>query len=219
MLLFLAATGLAADSACRVPGYREIRQRASLSLRTNLLPELVRIRQVPTGPDSRLRREETAVYALGGSQASMNEKFRVAAGILRDGLAAKILVLSVPGLTEYSRVLGRRMTNEEWIYMELEEEGVGADAVETVRIPKEFFGTLGEARAIPEMVVKKGYRRLILVSELHHSRRVMESFRRVGRNLPLEMFLYATGHVVGSRELLTEYGKLLVYEFLLLPGG
>jgi len=59
-----------------------------------------------------------AGYILGGNQDSLKEKYIFAAAVFASGQCKKILILSRPGTTYFSRALGRNLTNDEWSLMQ-----------------------------------------------------------------------------------------------------
>ena len=102
-----------------------------------------------------------AIYLLGGSQNSLQFKFNRTAMLYHQGICKKILILSRPGKTEFSSLLGRNLTNDEWAIQKLEDLGISKRDVEAVDIKRGFFGTFVEAKCISELVHKRGYKNLI----------------------------------------------------------
>ena len=112
------------------------------------------------------------IYVLGGNQDSLVNRFRKAASLYHKGFSKKILILSRPGITEFSPELGRNLTNNEWAIKELEKLNVRKEDVEPVSVQNNGFGTLSEARNLSDVVRKRGCNRLILVTSDYHTRRV-----------------------------------------------
>jgi hypothetical protein len=95
---------------------------SSKKLRTNLeyllKTDLIRIDPLPaSGPID-------AMYVLGGTQRSLELKFDTASILYHNGISKKILILSRLGKTEYSRLLKRNLTNDEWDFLKLEQRKI-----------------------------------------------------------------------------------------------
>lgn len=165
-------------------------------------------------PDSNSTNNDV-VYVLGGNDQSLKSKFRTASNLIRDGKAARILVLSQQTLMAFSPALGRNPTLDEWAVATLGAFGIPADAIEFVVIEEGFFGTWSEAKALSHLASERGYRRLILVTSPFHSRRVWESFSRTIEQGDTRLYLYLSDETVYLRFLLPEYAKLLLYRALL----
>jgi len=154
------------------------------------------------------------IYVLGGSQRDLDSRFKRAAEIYNHHTIKKVLILSRPGKTTYSRKLGRNLTNDEWSFAKLEKMGIAGSDIELVQIKKGFFGTLTEAKNVSAIVRKKGCKSIILITSPYHTLRTRMSF---------EKFLWADNvklNVLGSTErgtlseLIVEFIKLKVYEWL-----
>ena len=89
-----------------------------------ILDELIYIDPPPAGA------KVDVIYVLGGSQRSLEFKYKKASELYHKGICKRIWILSRPGITEYSVSLGRNLTNEEWSILKLTEFGV----------PTEFMG-------------------------------------------------------------------------------
>jgi uncharacterized SAM-binding protein YcdF (DUF218 family) len=177
-----------------------------------LLHRLTHVRHLPESPPAR----NDVVYVLGGTSDSLKAKFRTASRLIRDGRAARVLVLSQQELMAFSPALGRNQTANEWVVENLGALGITPDAIDFVAIEVGFFGTWSEARGLSRVVRERGYRRLILVTAAFHSRRVWESFSRTIEQHDTSLYLYLSGESVSLRHLLPEYFKLLLYRALLL---
>lgn len=112
------------------------------SVRTRLLVYLCEVHPAPPAASA------DAIYVLGGGQSSLEKRFSIAASLYKDQIARRVLILNRPGITEYSDVLGRNLTNDEWAYGKLSELGIRRSDIETVPVEKSFFGTLSEAAAL-----------------------------------------------------------------------
>ena len=158
------------------------------------------------------------IYVLGGNQYSLINRFRKAASLYHKGFSKKILILSRPGITEFSPELGRNLTNNEWAIMELERLNVRKEDIEPVSVQKKIFGTLSEAKDLSDIVRKKGCNRLILVTSDYHTRRVLHAFLKYGAENSFELYIYGSKNEKKFIDLLSEYMKLFVYDHFAIPG-
>jgi len=181
------------------------------SLSYSLAMKLVMEKPIPDGLSKQESKKTTIIYVLGGTQDSLIPRFRKASSLYHQGLSKKILILSRPGITEFSQELGRNLTNDEWSIRELEKLNVRKEDIEPVSVKKRIFGTLSEAKDLSDIVHKKGYHRLILVSSNYHTRRVFTTFSKFVLNNSLEIFIYGSNGTTGLRNLFIEYFKLLTY--------
>ena len=183
-------------------------------LRTNLKQwftrELITVDQLP--PETTV----DAIYVLGGSQNSLELKFKRASELYHQGICKKILILHRPGITEYSRLLKRNLTNDEWAILRLEELGIPKEYVEPISIKKEFFGTFAEAKGVSRLTKKRSYKNMVLISTPYHTRRVKISFENFLRNQELTLYVQGSDNGVFLRHLLVEFIKLKIYEYFLL---
>ncbi len=157
-----------------------------------------------------------AVYILGGGQESLEAKFKALAPLYADGRCRNIMILSRPGTTEYSRDLGRNLTNDEWSFLTLEKYGVSGRYVQAVKVDQGFFGTFSESRCIAEMAEEKGWKDLLLITCPHHTRRVRACFDYFLDGWAGNFLVAASEHKAGIPELLVELLKLKVYQAFLL---
>jgi uncharacterized SAM-binding protein YcdF (DUF218 family) len=176
-----------------------------------LLHRLTYVRHVPESGSTRM----DVVYVLGGTPYSLRAKFKTASELIREGRAARVLVLSQQTATAFSPALGRNLTANEWAVKTLGAFGVSADAIDFVAVKDGFFGTWSEAKALSRIVRERGYRRLILVTSPYHSRRVWESFSRTVERPDTSLFLHLSDESSYRRHLFPEYVKLLFYHALL----
>lgn len=159
-----------------------------------------------------------AIYVLGGFQSSLEFKFKTAATLYHDGICKRILILSRPGKTEYSSLLGRNLTNDEWAILKLEKLGIPTKNVEAICIKKGFFGTLTETKGISELVNKRGYKSIILISSPYHTHRVKISFEEFLKDHNVTSYVQGSGRKACLKELIVEFIKLKVYQYLLVTG-
>jgi uncharacterized SAM-binding protein YcdF (DUF218 family) len=157
-----------------------------------------------------------AIYILGGSQPSLKHKFRTASILYGKGICRKMLILSRPGITEFSSSLGRNLTNNEWALWKLEEVGISKDHVEAVVVEQGFFGTLAEAKAISTLIRQRGYRSVILLSSAYHTRRVKSSFEKFSQEHSAKLYIVGSAEGVSLWELMKEFAKLQFYRFFLV---
>jgi hypothetical protein len=188
-----------------------------LSLRFDRFAGLVHERPLPSEPSGNLKDSNTIAYILGGSQESLVYKIRIVGRLYKLGLIRKVLALRKPGITEYDPAIGRNLTNDEWMLMELEGEGVASEDVDLISAPPSFFGTFGEARAVFRYAGLRGMNRLVLVSSKHHLERVWITFSQFRGDHRCELYTYGSNEKAGIYELLTERLKLFFYKVLLLP--
>jgi uncharacterized SAM-binding protein YcdF (DUF218 family) len=158
------------------------------------------------------------IYVLGGNQDSMVKRFQKAASLYHKGFSKKILILSRPGITEFSPELGRNLTNNEWAIRELEKLNVRKEDIEPVSVEKKAFGTLSEAKGLSGIVRKRGCNRLILVTSDYHTRRVLHTFLKYGSDNSFELYVYGSKDEKNIRYLFSEYMKLFIYDHFAIPG-
>jgi uncharacterized SAM-binding protein YcdF (DUF218 family) len=185
----------------------------SSAFRTDLkhliLDELIDINPLPTGT------KVDAIYILGGSQTSLEAKYKTASQLYHKGICKRIWILSRPGKTEYSVSLGRNLTNNEWSVLKFAEFGVPAECIEPIEIKEGFFGTFTEARGISSLMKKQGHKSLLLISSPYHTHRLKISFDKFLQNHHVALYVQESdGHAL-LRELFVEFIKFKVYQYLL----
>ena len=173
---------------------------------------------LPEGVSENKFKIRPLIYVLGGNQDSMVKRFRKAASLYHKGFSKNILILSRPGITEFSPELGRNMTNNEWAIKELEKLNVRKEDIEPVSVQKNGFGTLSEAKYLSGIVRKKGSNRLILVTSDYHTRRALHSFLRYQTDNSVELYIYGSKDQIDFRSLFLEYIKLFIYDHFPIPG-
>lgn len=192
-------------------GYSESRGLNDLgeNIRYRLSKELVSVDPIP--PSATM----DAVYILGGCQASLEEKFKTVAKYYHNGTCKRILILSSPGITEYSSLLGRNLTNNEWAVLKLKKLGVSEKDIEPVDIGKGFFGTLTEAKSVSLFIEKRGYKNLMLITSPYHTKRVKVSFNSMLKDTGIKFYIRGTTEETSLPALISEFIKLRVYGILL----
>jgi hypothetical protein len=172
---------------------------------------------VPSRNNGRLPDSSLVAYVLGGTQDSMNYKLRTVGQLYAEGTVRKILILHRPGITEYSPVLGRNLTNDEWATGKLKEEGVAVENVEFIPVHPASFDTFAETREISALVRSRRIKRLVLVSSTHHTKRVWLSFSHFNTDNAFESYTYGSEERTGISELLMENLRLRMYRYIVLP--
>lgn len=180
------------------------------AIHAKLVSHLTCVDELPAG------KTFDAVYILGGNQESLKAKFRAVAALYASGRCKSIFILSRPGTTEYSRTLGRNLTNDEWSLMILQNLGVPNNQVHTIQVGSGFFGTASEARAVSEVAEQKDWENLLLITSPHHTKRAGKSFRYFLNASGIRLRVIASDKTTGLFELLAEAFKLQVYQHFLL---
>jgi hypothetical protein len=178
---------------------------------------LVYEKHIPYSLLNKMSGNMTLIYVLGGNQDSLRYRFKEASILYHQGLSNKILILSRPGITEYDSDLGRNLTNNEWAIRELVKYNVKKEDMESVSVKVSFFGTLSEAKDLPDIVRKKGYKKLILVTSAYHTKRTITVFSKFAPNSSMELYIYGSDDVSGFQGQIIEYMKMLLYENFVLP--
>ena len=190
------------------PGYK--------SLQSALNKKLIMIEPLPLDFNDLHSKDKSIIYVMGGSQDSLKHSLKTAAEFYHRKIATKILILSRPGITEYDPTLGRNLTNDEWAIKKLEDLGVEKKDIESVPLEKVFFGTLGEARGISQLVSDRGYNCLVVISSPYHTMRVWVSFSKFLKDKGIRYYVYQSDDCTNSMNLLLEYLKLIIYKDFLL---
>ncbi len=175
-----------------------------------LSDELIRIDQPAPGT------KVDALYVLGGGQTSLEYRYKTAADLFHKGISKKIWILSKPGKTEYSRSLGRNLTNDEWSILKLKEFGVPKEHIEPIKIKEGFFGTFAEAKGISSLIKNRGHKSLMLVSSPYHTHRLKISFNNFLKNQNTSLLIQGSEGKAFLRDLIVEFFKLKVYQYFLI---
>jgi uncharacterized SAM-binding protein YcdF (DUF218 family) len=182
-----------------------------------LMDQLVKFEPVPEGFHYSI--PINVIYVLGGSPESLDNRFKTASDLYKMGIAQKILIDSGQTMMNYSPLMKRNLTYNEWTVGILTSLGVNEKDIEPVSVEKGFWGTYSEAKSISDTVLKRNYKALILVSSKYHTMRVWESFSKFAKNRNLSLYIYGADDYPGMRNLLQEYLKLQIYRTLLLGPG
>jgi hypothetical protein len=175
------------------------------------------VRVSPRSKSERPPDPSSVAYVLGGTQESLSYKWKTVGRLYAEGAVGKILILHRRGITEYSPAFGRNLTNDEWAVGKLKEEGVAAESVEFVSVPPAAFGTFAEARVISALARSRRVKRLVLVSSMHHTRRVWLSFSHFNTDNVFEAYLVGSEERASTFELLLENMKLGFYRYFVFP--
>jgi hypothetical protein len=180
------------------------------NLKKVLLNELVSIEPPPAGETVDI------MYVLGGNQTSLELKYRIAAKLYNQGMSDRILILSRPGITEYSTMHKKNLKNDEWSVQKIETFGVPKGKVESIEIDKVFFGTLSEAKSVSGLVKQRGYKSVLLIVQKYHSKRAILSFKKFLSDANISAYVKCSSEVQSLGEIIVEFIKLKVYENWLL---
>ncbi len=180
-----------------------------LQLSEILLKEL--FREVPVPPGESV----DAAYVLGGTEESLEYKYRTVVDLVASGAVRNVWILGRPGITGYSATFGRNLTNDEWSVHTLGDLGVPPEQTEILEIEEGFFGTLSEAKQVSELVASRSVKSIVLVAQKFHTRRVLASFKKY---MPAGVKVYISSSEDTQRlsENCIEFFKWTVYETFLL---
>jgi hypothetical protein len=216
-LVLLLAAGADARRISAFDGTDERYRAFTDRIKTFLMKGLVSERHLPHAINERLPDRSSVAYVLGGTQESLGYKWKTVGRLYARGTVGNILILHRPGITEYSPMLGRNLTNDEWAIGKLKEEGVAAEAVEFVSVPPATFDTFAEARVISALARSRQVTGLVLVTSMHHTERVRISFSYFDADNAFECYLYGSEERARIMELLRENMTLRIYRYFLLP--
>jgi len=180
------------------------------NLRDRIRKELIR------EDSKRFTNAVDAIYLLGGPQRSLEYKFKTAAELYHKGISRKVIILSRPGITEYSPDLQRNLTNDEWSILQLERFGVPKQIIEPISMKEGFFGTFTEARAISNLVKNRDYQSIVLISSSEHTRRVKISFENFLQHNNIKIYVQSSDEKGSLGQHLIELIKLKIYEYFLV---
>jgi len=182
-------------------------------LKQLILNELVYYNPPPLGS------KVDAIYILGGSQRSLAFKYKTAADLFHRGISNRIWILSRPGKTEYSRSLGRNLTNDEWSIQKLHEFGVPEENVVAIKIKEGFFGTFSEAKGISSLLKSNGYKNILLISSDDHTKRIKISFDNFLKGQDYSVCIQGSGERILLRQAIVEFIKLKIYQYFLVKNN
>lgn len=216
-LILLFSGGIAAQRFSAFDEIDKIHRAFADRIVIYLMRGLVSEHHLPLAYNGRLRDTSLVAYILGGTPDSLSYKWKTVGRLYAEGTVRKILVLHRPGITEYSPVLKRNLTNDEWSTGKLKEEGVAVENLEFVSVPPATFATFDEARVISALARSRRVKRLVLVSSTHHTKRVWLSFSHFNADNAFESYTYGTEERAGIPEILMENLKLRIYRYIVLP--
>jgi uncharacterized SAM-binding protein YcdF (DUF218 family) len=156
-----------------------------------------------------------AIYVMGGAGNSLRGRFAKAAELYRQGLARRVLVKSDSMLMEYSPSLGRNLRHDEWVRRMLTGLGVKEEDIEAVAVKDALLGTYQEAKALSDVVSRRGYGTLVLVSSDYHTARVWYIFSKLMRQKNVTLYVYPAKENPGGYTLLQEFVKFVCYRAFL----
>jgi hypothetical protein len=143
-------------------------------------------------------------------------KYRTAADLLHRGISNRIWILSRPGKTEFSRSLGRNLTNDEWSVLKLKEFGIPEENVEPIKVDEGFFGTFTEAKGISSLLKSRGYKDIVLISSEYHTKRIKTCFDHFLKEQTASVNIQASGERILLRHAIFEFIKLKIYRYFLI---
>lgn len=154
---------------------------------------------------------------MGGDETSLQARFKKSSQLFHAGMAERIWIYIQPGITAFDQTLGRNLTNEEWARRQLTLFNISGENIDFIDFEEGFFGTLSESRKVIEQARQQGYVHINVVSSNYHTRRVWLTFSSFSEENNISFTVYGADDVTYLRYLLKEYGKLLVYQYILLP--
>lgn len=161
-------------------------------------------------------KEYWGVYVLGGPQPALKVKYGKAAKLYRQGRAARVMVMHRQGITDYSPSKGRNLSNDEWSIMTLKAQGVPEEDLALLEVGEGFWGTFSEAKAVVALTNERRAGSVVLVSSLHHTRRVALTFKRLDPGEGPRFSVVGVDHECTMFELVCEAAKLIVYDVFLV---
>lgn len=156
------------------------------------------------------------IYILGGSQKSLEYKFKTVGEIFDQRISKRLWVLDHQGKTEFNPTLKRNLTNNEWALMKLIDFGVSKEYIEFIKVDEGFFGTLSEARDISKLLETKGIKSIMLIAQPYHTQRVWLCFSHFLKDKNVSLYVQDSNQKVFLRHLLVEYIKLKIYHIILM---
>ena len=159
--------------------------------------------------------EGQVIYVLGGAGDGLRRRFARAAELYKQGLAGKILIKSDPMLMGYSPSIGRNPSHDEWARKMLAGFGVKEEDIEVVVVEGGLLGTFLEARTLSNVVSRRAFRSLILVSSDYHTARVWYIFSKLMRRKNVNLYIYPAKDDHSGYGLLQEFIKFACYKVFL----
>lgn len=153
-----------------------------------------------------LKSSNAIVLLAGGYE----ERAPVAASLYQDGYAGLILLTDDGVRRGWSKEHQRNLYAIERSEIELVKRGVPQQAI--VRLPFRKSGTIYDALAVREYVIKQKLRSILLVTSDYHTRRSLWTFQKALRQLPVSITIApANSHVLSLSDIALEYIKLAYY--------
>ena len=202
VLLFVAVISLWLKSGSS-SGFKEI-------FKDRIQKELISVDKIP------FQTKVDAIYIFGGSQESLEYKFRKAANLYQAGICKRILLQYMPGITEYNYELDRNLTNNEWAIKKLQQFGIPRENIEPISMENGFFGTFTEAKCIYLLMNKRGYNSLILISGPYHTKRTKICFENFLNGHNVVFYVQGSEERVTLNVLIIELIKLKIYKYFLI---
>jgi len=187
-----------------------LQTRIRTEIKKYLLSNLIRVDKLPPNENF------DAIYILGGDQWSLYAKYKTAASFYAQERCKEFVILNRPGITEYNRALERNLTNNEWSLMTLKRFDIPSKDIQILKIKHGLFGTYSEARGVSKLAKERGWKRLLLITSPHHTKRTRESFDYFSHGTIVKIFVGASDEKAGLLELMREFIKLKFYELFLL---
>jgi len=159
--------------------------------------------------------DDKVIYILGGAGDSLRRRFAKAAELYKQGLARKILIKSDDMLMGYSPSIGRNLSHNEWAKGKLAGFGVKEEDIEVVVVEGVLLGTFLEAKTLSNVVSRRGYGSLILVSSDYHTARVWYIFSKLMRRQNVNLYIYPAKDDHTTYGLLQELIKFACYRIFL----
>lgn len=152
-------------------------------------------------------KKSDAIVLLAGSY---EERTPVAASLYKAGYAGCILLTDDGVRRGWSSEHQRNLYAIERSEIALAKSGVPLQAI--VRLPFSRSGTVYDALAVREYVIKHNIRSLLLVTSDYHTRRTLWTFQKVLRDLPVNIIVTPTASYASFiPDIMLEYIKLVFY--------
>lgn len=126
-----------------------------------------------------------ALVVMAGSRS---ERLPAAANLYKKGIAPKILLANDGVFAAWSTEKQRNLFQVEWAELELMQMQVSEKAI--VKLQYSSSGTIYDALWSRTIVLKKGFKSIIIVTSDYHTRRSLWTFKRVYKNYPVKIAVY-----------------------------